>query len=399
MIRELKTEKGQLFNQLQDVYKVAENEKRSLASDEVAKADKLMLAMNEKDAQIRNFQDFAKRKAEFETVPAQGGHSTRTKKEKSVSSFNKFLRSGIGSLSQEERSYLSRGTGPQTTVNAAGGYNIPEGWTGELDFATQFVGEVEGISRIFATKTGNILPIPKVDDTAQDAVQQTEGAATAVADMTFGNTDLSAYTYSTLVKVSEQLLQDEDVNLTSYLAELLGQRIARKTNADLTTGDGSGKANGIITAATVGVTAAAVAAITHEELIDLFYSVDPSYRMGSKVNWMCNDTVHSAIRKLGLTASENYNPISFTGDGTMFILGKEVKINQDMTATINAGAKTLLFGDFNGYAVRTAGGISIKRLSERYGDELNVGFLAYRRIDGNLISAGAPLKVLQQAAS
>ena len=55
--------------------------------------------------------------------------------------------------------------------------------------------------------------------------------------------------------------------------------------------------------------------------------------------------------------------------------------------------------DFNGYAVRTAGGISIKRLNERYGDELNVGFLAYRRIDGNLISAGAPLKVLQQAAS
>jgi len=61
MIRELKIQKGKLFNQLQDVYKVAENEKRSLASDEVAKSDKIMSAMTEKDAQIRNLQDFAKR--------------------------------------------------------------------------------------------------------------------------------------------------------------------------------------------------------------------------------------------------------------------------------------------------------------------------------------------------
>ena len=268
-----------------------------------------------------------------------------------------------------------------------------------MDFAKQFIGEVEGVSRIFATSTGNILPIPKVDDTATNAELQTEGTATTVADMTFGNTDLSAYTYSTLLKVSEQLLQDEEVNLVGYLSELLGQRIARTTNAALTTGTGSSQPNGVITAATSGVTAASATAITHEELINLFYSVDPSYRMGSKVAFMCNDAVHSAIRKLGLTAAENYNPITFGADGTMFILGKPVMINQDMAATLEIDAKTVLFGDFNGYAVRTAGGVNVRRLNERYGDELNVGFIAYRRVDGNLISAGAPLKYLQQAAS
>ena len=393
-LRELKTEKGRLFNELNDVYNVAKNESRNLSSDELQKADKLIEAMNEKDRQIRNMEAFAARKSEFENTPAIA--EVKTAKQSRSDVFNKYLRYGMQELNREER-HLLRGTNPQTTSDSAGGYTIPEGWTGELDWAKQFVGEVESVARVFSTATGNTLPIPKVDDTATDASLQTEGSATTVADMTFGNTDLSAYTYSTLVKVSKQLLQDEEVNLIGYLTELLGQRIARATNAALTTGDGSGKPNGIITAATVGKTAASATAITHEELIDLYYSVDPAYRMGTSCYYMMNDAVHAAVRKLGLTAAENFNPITFANDGTMFILGKEVKINQDMASAITTGNKTILFGDFSGYAVRVAGGINVLRMDERYADELNVGFIAYKRVDGDLISAGAPLKVLQQA--
>jgi HK97 family phage major capsid protein len=393
-LRELKTEKGRLFNELNDVYNVAKNESRNLSSDELQKADKIMESMNEKDRQIRNLEAFAARKSEFESTPAQG--QVKDVKQSRSDVFNKYLRYGMSELNREER-YMLRGTNPQTTSDSAGGYTIPEGWTGELDWAKQFIGEVESVSRVFSTATGNILPIPKVNDTATDAALQTEGSATTVADMTFGNTDLSAYTYSTLVKVSKQLLQDEEVNLIGYLTELLGQRIARATNAALTTGDGSSKPNGIITAATVGKQAASATAITHEELIDLYYSVDPAYRMGNSCYYMMNDAVHSAVRKLGLTAAENFNPISFSEDGTMFILGKEVKINQDMASAITTGQKTILFGDFSGYAVRVAGGINVLRMDERYADELNVGFIAYKRVDGDLISAGAPLKVLQQA--
>ena len=393
-LRELKTEKGRLFNQLNDVYNVAKQESRNLSSDELQKADKLIEAMNESDRQIRNLEAFAARKAEFENTPAVA--EVKTSKQSRSDVFNKYLRYGMQELNREER-YLLRGTNPQTTSDSAGGYTIPEGWTSELDWAKQFIGEVESVARVFSTATGNTLPIPKVNDTAVDAELQTEGSATTVADMTFGNTDLSAYTYSTLVKVSKQLLQDEEVNLIGYLTELLGQRIARKTNAALTTGDGSSKPNGIITAATVGKTAASATAITHEELIDLYYSVDPAYRMGTSCYYMMNDAVHAAVRKLGLTAAENFNPITFANDGTMFILGKEVKINQDMASAITTGNKTILFGDFSGYAVRVAGGINVLRMDERYADELNVGFIAYKRVDGDLISAGAPLKVLQQA--
>ena len=81
----------------------------------------------------------------------------------------------------------------------------------------------------------------------------------------------------------------------------------------------------------------------------------------------------------------------------MHILGKEVKINQDMSSAITTGLTTVLFGDVSGYMVRTAGGLNIKRLDQRFADELNIGYIAYRRLDGDLISAGAPIKKLVQA--
>ena len=394
-VRQLTEKKANLYNQMKDVYDAAQKENRSVSNEELAKVEAIEADLSATERQLRNLQAFQERKKDME----QGQEAvleTRNGREK-IDAFNQYLRRGLHGVDSRLKPYLVRGTNPQTTSDTAGGYTIPEGWLGELDVAKKFVGLVESVARTINTPTGNVLPIPKVNDTATNGVLQTEGSGITVADMTFGNTDLSAYTYATLVKVSEQLAQDEDVDLASYLVELLGERIARITNAALTTGDGSSKPNGVVTAATTGKTTASATAITDEELIDLFYSVDPAYRMGENVKWMMNDTVHSYIRKLGLIAAENYNPISFDQIGTMYILGKEVKINQDMSSAITTGLTTVLFGDFSGYMVRTAGGLNIKRLDQRFADELNIGYIAYRRLDGDLISAGAPIKKLVQA--
>lgn len=394
-VRQLTEKKANLFNQMKDVYNAAEKESRSVTAEELAKVEAIESDLSATERQLRNLQAFQARKKEMEDGQ-EAVLQTRNGREK-IDAFNQYLRRGAYGMDPKLKPYLQRGTNPQTTSDTAGGYTIPEGWLGELDVAKKFIGMVEGLARTINTPTGNVLPIPKVDDTATNAALQTEGSGITVADMTFGNTDLSAYTYATLVKVSEQLAQDEDVNLASYLVDLLGERVARITNAALTTGDGSAKPNGVITAAATGKTTASATAITDEELIDLFYSVDPAYRMGESVKWMMNDTVHAYIRKLGLIAAENYNPITFDQTGTMFILGKEVKINQDMESSIATGNATVLFGDFSGYMVRTAGGLNIKRLDQRFADELNIGYIAYRRIDGDLISAGSPLKKLVQA--
>lgn len=65
-----------------------------------------------------------------------------------------------------------------------------------------------------------------------------------------------------------------------------------------------------------------------------------------------------------------------------------------MVSVIMIGNKIILFGDFFGYVVCVVGGINVLCLDECYVDELNVGFMVYKWVDGDLISVGVLLKVL-----
>jgi HK97 family phage major capsid protein len=71
-------------------------------------------------------------------------------------------------------------------------------------------------------------------------------------------------------------------------------------------------------------------------------------------------------------------------------------INQSMDA-IGSGKKPIMFGDFAKYYIRRVAGADVLRLTERYADYNQTGFLAFQRWDGNLVDAGTnPLKHLVQ---
>ena len=79
-------------------------------------------------------------------------------------------------------------------------------------------------------------------------------------------------------------------------------------------------------------------------------------------------------------------------------MGKPYVVNNDVAA-IAANAKGVLFGDFANYYIRDVRDIIILRLTERYADYLQVGFIAFSRHDGALIDAGQhPVKFLTQRA-
>ena len=61
--------------------------------------------------------------------------------------------------------------------------------------------------------------------------------------------------------------------------------------------------------------------------------------------------------------------------------------------SIAAGAKSIIFGDFNYYWIADRQGRTFKRLNELFATTGQVGFLAFQRVDGKLILPEA-LKVL-----
>ena len=136
------------------------------------------------------------------------------------------------------------------------------------------------------------------------------------------------------------------------------------------------------------------AAITADEIIDLFYSLKAPYRKNAI--WILNDDTIKAIRKLKNGAGDYlWQPALKDGD-VPTILGRPYFTSQ-FAPTIAAGAKVMAFGDFSFYWIGDRQGISFKRLNEIYAGNGQIGFLASKRLDGKLTLPEA-IKVLQMKA-
>lgn len=329
--------------------------------------------------------------------------------------FYKMLSAGgdVAGLSAEERTALRAGvvsgkdaefrmqtTSGGSPAGSAGGYTVPVELAGFIDKAMKAWGPMydEDICTTLNTSSGNQINIPTVDDTAVTAEKHVEGGGLTDdggKDVTFGQKRLDAYAYNTeWVKFSWELAQDSIFNVEALLGDLLGERLGRIANKDLTTGDGAGDPNGIVTASTLGKTAAASAAITYDELIDLVHSVDPAYRSAPKVRFMFNDLTLSAIRKLKDGEGRYiWTQGDVTGGVPGAILGYRYSVNQAMDS-IASGKKSVLFGDFGKYYVRKVGAPIIGVVRERFWPDIGIAGLI--RFDGELAN-GAAVKHLLQA--
>lgn len=395
---ELRGKRAELIKQADAIVEAAQKESRSLNADERSKFEAIEADARAMKQEIEIIERNAEMKKELASI--EGEARAAAPKANASAAFSKYLRHGFGALSAEERAMVQkRGTNTQVAgTDNLGGYLVPQEFSNELDVATAFTGEVERLAKKLNTASGGLLDYPTLNDTATDANLVSEASAVTVQDMTFGNKQLSAYNYSSLVRVSQQLLQDSAFDLNSFLVEAMGERIARATNAAFTTGTGSSQPQGIITGAAAGKTAASATAITADEILDLVYSIDPSYRNKPGFGLMAHDNVIAAIRALGLGSTNDF-PIfipSMSAGEPDRIFGIPVYVNNDMASSIATGEKTLLAADFSKFVVRNAGGIQMLRLNERFADELEVGFVSWKRSDSIVLDNRA-VKYLVQA--
>lgn len=317
--------------------------------------------------------------------------------------FAKVLCGMSDELSPEERAVLNQGRAEfraQTAgTTTAGGFTVP------TELANQIVKSMKAwgpmydpeVATEMVTSSGNPIKVPTVDDTAGTAEAHTEAAALTDdggKDVVFGQKSLDAYAFDTeFIRWSWELDQDSIFNMESLLGELLGERLGRIANTQLTVGTGSSAPHGVVTASTLGKTAAAAAAVTGDELIDLLHSVDPAYRTSPKVAFMFNDTTLSVIRKLK-DGNGNYlwqmGNVQQGAPGTL--LGYRYHINQAV-ANVATGQKSVLFGDFGKYFVRKVGAPVIGVLRERFWPDMGIAGLI--RFDGELGDTAAIKHLIQ----
>jgi HK97 family phage major capsid protein len=277
-----------------------------------------------------------------------------------------------------------------------GGFLAPDEFQRTLIESLQEQNIFRQLAKVITTSSGD-RKIPVVASKGS-AAWIDEEAAYPESDDTFGMTSIGAYKLATMIKVSDELLNDSVFDIASYIATEFARRIGAAEEEAFFTGNGSGKPLGILAAtggAETGVTAASATAITMDEVLDLFYSLRAPYRRNAV--FLMNDSTVKALRKLKNGAGDYIWQPSVTAGTPDTILNRPVYTSAFMPS-LAAGTKTILFGDLGYYWVADREGRSFQRLNELYAATGQVGFLSSERVDGKLILPEA-VKVLQQKAS
>lgn len=284
----------------------------------------------------------------------------------------------------------------QIGTDTEGGYLVPDEYQRTLIEALQEQNIFRQLAHVITTATGD-RKIPVVASKGS-ASWIDEEAAYPESDDSFGQVSIGAYKLATMIKVSEELLNDSVFDMPSYIAKEFARRIGAAEEEAFFTGNGTGKPLGILAAtggAGTGVTAASATNITMDEVMDLFYSLRAPYRRNSV--FIMNDGTVKALRKLKNGNGDYIWQPSVTAGTPDTLLNRPVYTSTFMP-TIAAGAKSILFGDLGYYWVADRAGRSFKRLNELYAPTGQVGFLSSERVDGKLILPEA-VKVLAQKAS
>lgn len=381
-ILQLRAERAQVLTQAKELAEKAEQtaEDRSKIDELIAKADELA-----KDIERRE-------KIDAEMAKLNQSTGRAVKNAQSVShnrlplgmdesrAFEHWIRTGDAGGIQELRA--SNATDMNIGTAADGQYLVPtdhyqgiiarrdEGMLANQIGVTKFTGK------------GTTINVPIDDEADGEFVVTTEANEFDLDAPATNKVALTKLLYSKQVKLSYQLLQDEDSNLMEFLTNFVGRGLAKTHNSLLIT---EALANG-----TASLTLDAAAAIGPAEIPELVYKQQAEYADGSV--WLMNRTTEGYIRGLLGTSTTDgflFNPNPAGSDrGKPEIWGYPVYNTAKMTA-LAASVKSLLFGNFAFMGLYEDPGLTFLRDPYSLAYLGQVRLLYYFRADYGVLQAEA----------
>lgn len=281
----------------------------------------------------------------------------------------------------------------QIGADSEGGYLVPDEFEATLIDALKEENVMRSLATIITTSSGEkLIPVVASHGTASWTAEEAE---ITESDDAFSLVNIGAHKLTTMIKVSDELLNDSAFNLEQYIAREFARRMASAEEDAFINGNGTGKPTGILTTGQTGVTSASGTAITADEIIDLYHSLRSPYR--KTATFITNDSTVKVIRKLKDGTGQYLWQPGLTAGAPDTILNRPIKTSSYMPS-IALNQKVIAFGDLSYYWIADRQGRAFKRLNELYAKNGQVGFLATQRVDGKLTLAEA-VKILQTKAS
>lgn len=210
----------------------------------------------------------------------------------------------------------------------------------------------------------------------------------------FTSVDLGGFLAGSLVLIGRSLENNGSFSVTSFIVDQMAEEIAFFLEKELLTGAGANAAQGILNAENVK-TAAAAAAITADELIELQASVKTAYQPNAC--FIMHPDTFTAIKKLKDGNNRYLLQDDITGDFPYRLLGKPVFLSDNMPK-LAAGNAAVFYGDCSGLAVNFREDISLEILREKYATQHAVGVVAWFEFDARIMD-NQRLAVLKMKAA
>jgi HK97 family phage major capsid protein len=266
-------------------------------------------------------------------------------------------------------------------TDSAGGYLVPTEFDSRLIEALEHENVIRSLGTVITTSGERKI---NVAATKPAASWVEECGELVFSDATFDQVILDAYKLSVAVKVSEELLADNQYDLEGYLIRSFGQAIANTEEDAFITGDGVSKPTGLLhptKGGQIGIVTAGNS-ITADEVVDLIYKLKRPYR--TKAAFLTSDSTLAAIRKLKDGIGNYIWQPALTAGEPDRLLGYPVYTSA-FVPTVDAGQPVMAFGDFSYYNIGDRGTRSLAALHELYAGVGQVAFVAKERVDGRLI--------------
>lgn len=364
--------RANLTEQIREVIDLADSEKRGLSAEELQKIDRIEDDIRRADEAIAVATRNEERAVEA-SAAAKGFQIAEPVTERSSSEILREIAATRGAHTFERRTMV-----PSTDT-------VPKSFFDQVFDVARLVGPMLDVGNRINTTSGEDITIPTL--TAYSAATlKAAGSAIDESEPTYSSITLGAYKYGLLIPVSNELIADAGFDISSHLANQAGNGLGYAVNAALTTGDGSSKPNGVVTAAGSGVTGGTgvTGGFTADNLIDLQYTLDGAARRLPGVAYMAAGATIGAMRKLKDDAGQYLYQVN-VGQPDSFA-GYSVIENPGMAA-IATSAKSVLFGHLPSYQVRVAGGVQVATSTDYAFNTDSTVFRVMMRVDGDLTHA------------
>ena len=396
-ILELRSKRNTLWEQTKAFLEEHRGENGLVASDAVEQYDRMAQEVKDLGAEIERLEQQAQVDAQLAAPtsrPVSGKPMIMTEERVATKTGTKEYTEAFWNMIRNRGNYGEVHNALSVGEDSEGGFTVPDEFERKLVEALEGNNIFRGMATVIRTSSGT-RKIPIAEDTGE-ASWIDEGEEIPESDTTFGQTMLSAYKLGTMIKISNELLNDSAFDLASYIARRFGVRMGNAEERAFITGDGVGKPLGLLddAGAKVGVTTAKTTAISFDEVFQLYYALKAPYR--KKAEFLCNEAL---VLQLMTIKDNNGNYIWKPGldiGKPDTLLNRPLKTSAFMPE-VAAGNKVMAFGDYSYYWIADRQNRTFRRLNELYARTDQVGFLTTQRVDGKLILPEA-VQVLQMKA-